>query len=1122
MHSPRCFAPLATSIATLLIAATASAASLNWDADGVLGGPLGGAGTWTVAGQNWTDGVTQQAWSNAANNVAVFGGDTAGTVTLAVPVIVGGLAFETPGYVLTGQTIHLGVVGGNTITVNADATIHSLLAGDSTAALTISGSGTLTLTGLNTYAGPTSIQGTTIVLNNFGDAAGGNLGTTGQISLSGGVLRYTGASFSTARAIAIGGALGGGTLEVTDAATTVTLAGSVSGAASQLLSKTGEGTLVLEGTTDNSGGRVTLDGGTLVLAKTSTGSVHSVGSPGGSDYALVINDGLAQLAGTGGDQIYFQSSVLMNGGTFDMNGRSEGFSQLNGSAGVVTNSATDTTSTLTLGDNNGTAEFDGAIKDGEGVLALTKMGSGTLTLGGVNTYSGGTTINGGILLANTLASLPGYQTAGKVVVNSGGTVAVRVGGMGEWQEADLQALRASATFNAGAGFGIDTTSGDYTYGGMLSGDLSFIKLGDHTLLLTGANSHTAGTRVEAGTLKLGSATAFGAGPATITGGTLDVNGFSIATPMLSGAGEVINSSTTDATITIDLGASAAGAFAGILSTPSTGKLHLVFNATAGGTASNYSLNSFNTFVGSVTVNGVGDTAGTKGVLGIAQGGGLGDSSNVLTLHNGGTLTNMSNPATGGGWPNYAAPVLDNPIVLTGAAGGVFRAGYASSGGGLTLNGVISGPGSFTKTDGGFVELTADNTYEGTTTIAAGTLRLGNGGTTGSIPAASLLTFGAGNDNRLEFNREGATVFPNPIDKGGRANITVHAEQTVTLTGRISGTGEFWISGPGTMIVPPNANTTGSGSIVLKQGITLEISDFSTQTFGSGNFFLAQGPSDSTLRYTGPSVSTTRLQGGAFQGTSATLDVTDPNTTLTLTAALTVHNSNSGPTYKTGPGTLALTGANSWGGGAVVDEGRLLVNNTSGSGTGTGPVTVLEGAILGGTGTIVPTGSNGLDVQGIIAPGNGIGTLTFDLTNTTGIVMLSETAAFHFELGVAGSVDFPGTSDRITITGASEGDFMFAGNVIDFGATGAEGWYRLFNTGLASTWAGLSMNGDNVITGGLSVANLAPGLSGDLILGNGTVGAEGQIYLHVVPEPGSAALLLGAAGALLGFRRRRSA
>ena len=75
-------------------------------------------------------------------------------------------------------------------------------------------------------------------------------------------------------------------------------------------------------------------------------------------------------------------------------------------------------------------------------------------------------------------------------------------------------------------------------------------------------------------------------------------------------------------------------------------------------------------------------------------------------------------------------------------------------------------------------------------------------------------------------------------------------------------------------------------------------------------------------------------------------------------------SGPGSLAKTGRGTYDLTNTNTYSGGTTVKEGTLLVHNTNGSATGTGPVRVFSGA-LGGTGTIA-----GLVVVGSDTPGNG--------------------------------------------------------------------------------------------------------------------------------------------------------
>ena len=69
-----------------------------------------------------------------------------------------------------------------------------------------------------------------------------------------------------------------------------------------------------------------------------------------------------------------------------------------GGADIVTNSGA-AAATLTAGGDNSSTTFAGLIQNGAGSTGLRKMGSGTLTLSGANSYSGGTTIAGGAINA---------------------------------------------------------------------------------------------------------------------------------------------------------------------------------------------------------------------------------------------------------------------------------------------------------------------------------------------------------------------------------------------------------------------------------------------------------------------------------------------------------------------------------------------------------------------------------------------------------------------------------------------------------------------------------------------------------------------------------------------------
>ncbi len=79
--------------------------------------------------------------------------------------------------------------------------------------------------------------------------------------------------------------------------------------------------------------------------------------------------------------------------------------------------------------------------------------------------------------------------------------------------------------------------------------------------------------------------------------------------------------------------------------------------------------------------------------------------------------------------------------------------------------------------------------------------------------------------------------------------------------------------------------------------------------------------------------------------------------------------------KVGTGTLTLTGANTYSGGTTISGGTLLANNTSGSATGTGVVTVNSGGTLGGSGSVVGTVT--VNSGGTVAPGNSAGIITIE-------------------------------------------------------------------------------------------------------------------------------------------------
>jgi fibronectin-binding autotransporter adhesin len=123
--------------------------------------------------------------------------------------------------------------------------------------------------------------------------------------------------------------------------------------------------------------------------------------------------------------------------------------------------------------------------------SLTKVGTGTLTLSGTNTYSGDTNLNGGILAVSSDINLG----TGPLSFNGGTLEALSTGG-GIASSKAITLNSAGGTFLADA----STTS---TLSGVIGGTGSFTKDGTGTLTLIGENTYSGGTTISGGTLQLG-------------------------------------------------------------------------------------------------------------------------------------------------------------------------------------------------------------------------------------------------------------------------------------------------------------------------------------------------------------------------------------------------------------------------------------------------------------------------------------------------------------------------------------------------------------------------------------------------------------------------------------------
>lgn len=263
--------------------------------------------------------------------------------------------------------------------------------------------------------------------------------------------------------------------------------------------------------------------------------------------------------------------------------------------------------------------------------SLSKEGSGTLVLTGNNSYTGYTYLFSGILQANTPASLPGYTTSNKIIIN-GGTLGLAVGS--GWSTAQVNSLLSAAAKFDGA-IGIDAGAGNlvqwtaFTNSASSFGtSLGLTKLGANTLTLDQANTYAGITRVRQGTLALAHNLALqNSALATAANGSITISGMN--SPTFGGILDDVDLSDALGTgyanvssLTLNPGSARSVTYDGVIADGAPG-MQLV--KTGAGTQI---LNGANTFTGLTTIR-----AGT-----LAIGGDSGTLTESSGIHlDGGTL-----------------------------------------------------------------------------------------------------------------------------------------------------------------------------------------------------------------------------------------------------------------------------------------------------------------------------------------------------------------------------------------------------------------------------------------------------------------------------------------------------
>ncbi|MDR5462549.1 autotransporter-associated beta strand repeat-containing protein [Salmonella enterica subsp. enterica serovar Apeyeme] len=717
--------------------------------------------------------------------------------------------------------------------------------------------------------------------------------------------------------------------------------------------------------------------------------------------------------------------------------------------------------------------------------SLIKQGAGTLILNAENTYTGGTTISGGTLVASNVEALGTGDVTNDAVLelNTGGDFDNAISGSGQVVKSgdETLTLSGSNTYTGGTLISDGTLvasnvealgSGDVTNNAVLelntggdfdnaiSGSGQVVKSGDETLTLSGSNTYTGGTLISSGTLVANDVNALGTGDVT-DNAVLELNTGGDFDNAISGSGQVVKSG--DETLTL----SGANSYTG--GTTISGGTLVASNVEALGSGdvtdnATLEMNTGGDFDNAISGSGQvvksGDETLTLSGSNTYTGG---------TLISGGTLVASNVEALGTG-------DVTNDAVLELNTGGTF-------------DNAISGSGHVVKSGDDALTLSGANTYTGGTLISGGTL-----------VATSVDALGSGdvtNDAVLELNTGGD--FDNAISGSGQ--VVKSGDETLTLSGANSYTGGTLISS-GTLVAS-NVEALGTGDVTDNAVLELNTGGtFDNAISGSGQVVKS---GDETLTLSGSNTYTggTTINDGTLIATSVDAlgsgDVTD-NAVLELNTGGTFDNaiSGSGQVVKSGDKTLTLSGANSYTGGTTINDGTLVA--TSVDALGTGDVTddaTLElntggdfDNAIGGSGNVVKSGAD---------------TLTLSGSNTyTGGTLISDGTL------VASNVDALGTgdvTDNATLELNTGGDFDNA----------ISGRGQVVKSGDKT----LTLSGANTYTGGTTINGGTLVASNVEALGSGDIdnyaslqlNASGQFVTANLTTHDNATTAIGAGSAL---------
>ncbi len=711
-----------------------------------------------------------------------------------------------------------------------------------------------------------------------------------------------------------------------------------------------------------------------------------------------------------------------------------------------------------------------------GSIGLDKTFPGTLILGGTNTFTGTTIVNGGTL------EITGSMT-NSTQIDSGATL-LFVGGS-------------------------QSLSGVYSGSGTLA--VSETASGSIFVLTSTSNSYTGSTSVQHGTLQLGATNAIPTGSVVTLGsgtnpGVLRLAGHSQTIGGLASSGTGANQVTNFGgsgtnTLTINVPAFQGYTFAGLLGGPATNDNNFGLIVTGGGTQS--LTNGSNNYTGGTTV--------TNAYLSVSDVGALGSGSLQL---NGSQLAGSTTESQATWIYTGATATSARPTILS-AVGGAIQ--VSTTGTTLTMGAVISENGTgqaltvFGDGSGGStLILTNFNTYTGPTVIDNGGVlsipQVTNGGVAGPLGAASnnpanIQLGGLFGGGTLLYNGTTAGTDRGVTLYSASSNATINValpDAVLTMSGQLTGAGGLTKAGTGTLILG-GANTF-TGAATVSTG-TLEITGTmnSNVTIAAGAtlLFVQSGTPTLSGAYSGAgtlAVSET-VSGTAFVLTSTANSYTGTtwvqHGTLQLGASGVIPDSSvvllgSGSQ----PGVLRLAGFDEAIGG-LQSGGTAVSQVTNFGGSGTNTLTIKVPANNSYTFSGFLGGTVGVDTNfAIVVNGGGTQVLANGSSNYTG-----GTTVQAGVLQVPGDGSLGAASAPVTVGGA--GTLTFTGST-----TTARTFNLNFGTLQASAGSTVNLNGAAVI--------------GGFMRGPGTFSITGGAALSGVTTSASTFINQAGAGSFVNF------